>query len=282
MNYGNVQETFIRWMENERKSRLTVRQYSFFTSIFLSFVDKELADITEEDIERFKEYLVKERNYSKSSQYLCIKAIRLLYRSMRLQPPFNLVSPTRPKSVPRYLTDKEAARMLEAARRNTKSLAIISVLAYTGIRVSELCSLNIEDIDLDEHIITVKHGKGDKDRIVIMDQECAEAIGKYLASRVLVRAATNALFLSRKTSRFDTSSIQRLVKRLAKEAGILKTVTPHTLRHTFATTLMRNGANLRFIQEILGHSNISTTQIYMHLDDAAMKEMYSRHKPVYR
>ncbi len=274
--------SFKRWMSNERKSQLTVRQYSFFASLFIDFIKKEINEINEEDIERFKQFLVVEKKYSKSSQYLCIKALRLLYKSCHIQPPYNLTSPKRPRSVPKYLTEHETSRLLSFASRNPKTLAIISTLAYTGLRVSELCSLNIEDVDLEEKVMRVRHGKGDKDRIVIMSDECADSIEKYMKSRVLVRTDSEALFLSRKTSRYDPTSIQRLVKKIAKESGVIKNVTPHVLRHTFATSIMRNGANLRFIQEILGHSSISTTQIYVHLDDGAMRQMYQKHKPVYR
>ncbi|MFG1460080.1 MAG: site-specific tyrosine recombinase/integron integrase [Thermoplasmataceae archaeon] len=274
--------SFKRWMSNERKSQLTVRQYSFFASLFIDFIKKEINEINEEDIERFKQFLVVEKKYSKSSQYLCIKALRLLYKSYHIQPPYNLTSPKRPRSVPKYLTEHETSRLLSFASRNPKTLAIISTLAYTGLRVSELCSLNIEDVDLEEKVMRVRHGKGDKDRIVIMSDECADSIEKYMKSRVLVRTDSEALFLSRKTSRYDPTSIQRLVKKIAKESGVIKNVTPHVLRHTFATSIMRNGANLRFIQEILGHSSISTTQIYVHLDDGAMRQMYQKHKPVYR
>ncbi|EQD27833.1 site-specific integrase/recombinase XerD related protein, partial [mine drainage metagenome] len=99
----------------------------------------------------------------------------------------------------------------------------------------------------------IKHGKGDKDRIVIISDECATALTTYLKSRNRINVEGDSLFISRKMSRYDPTSIQRLVKKLSAEAGIMKTVTPHILRHTFATSIMRNGANLKFIQEILGH-----------------------------
>ncbi|MCL4451981.1 MAG: tyrosine-type recombinase/integrase [Candidatus Thermoplasmatota archaeon] len=273
---------FSRWMENERKSHLTVRQYRFFANLFMEFHGKKLEEVTADDIENFKEYMVKERKYSKSSQYLCTKALRLLYRSFRINPPYNLTAPKRPRSVPKYLSEKETARLINAASKNSKNLAIVSVLAYTGIRVGELCRLNIEDVDLDERIMSIRHGKGDKDRIVIISEECSYALASYFKSRNRLNIDNDSLFISRKMCRYDPTSIQRLVKKLSIEAGISKNVTPHILRHTFATSVMRNGANLKFIQEILGHSTLATTQIYVHIDDGAMKSMYEKHKPTYR
>lgn len=268
-------------MENERKSRLTVRQYTFFLDLFLKFLNKSGAEATSEDVERFKSYLVQDRSYSKNSQYLCMKAIKLYYKSRRLQVPYNLTSPRRPRSVPKYLTDRETAKLLLQARNNPRTFAIISVLAYTGIRVGELCALNLEDLDIEENVIRVRHGKGDKDRMVIMTADCASSLREYLRIRGRHTVETGALFISRKMCRFDPSTIQRIVKLAAKSAGITKAVTPHILRHTFATSILRNGANIRFIQELLGHSSISTTQIYMHIDDGALKEMYEKHKPAY-
>jgi integrase/recombinase XerD len=273
---------FSRWMENERKSRLTVRQYCFFANLFMDFHKKKLEEVTSDDVENFKEYLVKERKYSKSSQYLCTKALRLLYKSFRITPPYNLTAPKRPRSVPKYLTEKETARLIRVASKNSKNHAIVSVLAYTGIRVGELCRLNLQDVDLDEKIMWIRHGKGDKDRIVILSDECAGTLTLYLKSRNRLNIDNDSIFISRKMSRYDPTSIQRLVKKLSVEAGISKTVTPHILRHTFATSIMRNGANLKFIQEILGHSTLATTQIYVHIDDSEMKSMYEKHKPTYR
>jgi|YelNatPaOPRAMG01_1025707.scaffolds.fasta_scaffold03449_14 integrase/recombinase XerD len=273
---------FSRWMENERKSHLTVRQYCFFANLFMEFHKKNLVDVTPNDVENFKEYMVKERKYSKSSQYLCTKALRLLYKSFRIAPPYNLTAPKRPRSVPKYLTEKETARLIRASSKSPKNLAIVSVLAYTGIRVGELCRLNLQDVDLDEKVMWIRHGKGDKDRIVILSDECAVALASYFKSRNRLNIDNDSLFISRKMSRYDPTSIQRLVKKLSVEAGISKTVTPHILRHTFATSIMRNGANLKFIQEILGHSTLATTQIYVHIDDGEMKSMYEKHKPTYR
>ncbi len=277
----NEIKAFERWMINQRKSHLTVRQYSFFLDLFLEYIGKPVNEITPDDIELFKGYLVDKRKYSKNSQYLCMKALKLFYRSQRLQIPYNLTSPRRPQSVPKYLTEKEMARLLAETRSNTRNFAIISVLAYTGIRVGELCRLNLEDVDIDEDVVRVRHGKGDKDRIVIMTEECAASVRDYLRIRPVNSLENDALFISRKMSRIDPSTVQRMVKTVAVRAGITKTVTPHVLRHTFATSILRNGASIRFIQELLGHSSVATTQIYTHIDDNAMRELYEKHKPAY-
>ena len=151
------------------------------------------------------------------------------------------------------------------------------MLAYTGLRVSELCTLNMDDVDMHERVVSVKSGKGDKDRIAILDDSTVAALRGYLASR----AKLNGPLFVTKRGRISPISVQRIVKKHAKSAGIQKKVTPHVLRHTFATSLLRRGADIRIIQKLLGHSSIATTQIYTHVDDAMLKSVYEKAKPDY-
>ncbi len=274
-------DQFASYMIGERKSRYTIKEYTFLARIFKSFVGKPLKDVTAMDVERFKRYLATTKKYSKSSQYLGIKAIKLFYKSRNINPPVNLTPPKRNIHMPSYLNEEDAKKLIEKSRENSRTSAIISVLAYTGMRVGELCGLKIEDVDSSEGIITIHAGKGDKDRIVVMPDECREAIEEYLKTRLLKDTDNDFLFVSRKGSKLDTSTVERIVKALAREAGIAKKVTPHVLRHTFATAVLRNGGDIRFIQQILGHSSVATTQIYTHLDDSALHEMYKKHRPRY-
>ncbi len=268
-------------MTAERKSAYTVKQYSFFASLFLKECGKPLRDIGDSEIEDFKEFLAITKHYAKSTQYTCIKAVQLFYRSNGLSPPIELTTPKRGRKVPVYLTEDETRRLLETASPNPRNLAIVSVLAYTGIRLSELCSLNTGDLDLQEGTLFVRSGKGDKDRLVMMSDSCADSLKAYLRDRGKGKASSNALFLSRVNRRIDPTTVQRLVRRISSEAGIEKHVTPHVLRHTFATTILRNGGDIRFIQKLLGHSSVATTEIYTHIDDGTMKKMYSKFKPSY-
>jgi integrase/recombinase XerD len=168
--------------------------------------------------------------------------------------------------------------LLESSKSNIRDYAIIMVLAYSGIRVSELCSLRIEDVDFSENVIHVKSGKGDKDRMVVVDSRVMEVLKEYLRNE---KRNEGYVFMSRKRTRITPTHVERIVRYYAGKAGINKKVTPHVIRHTFATALLRNGADIRFIQQILGHSSVATTQIYTHVNDEVLKEVYERTKPHY-
>lgn len=272
-------DKFHSYLVGERKSGNTVRQYTYMARKFLEFLGRPPASVSEADVERYKQHMVSVMNYSKASQHLAINSVKLLLKSNGVKPPLNLTTPRRSRKMPVYLSQREASTLLDMARKDIRKFAIVNTLIYTGMRVGELCSLDIDDVDLDERVIGIRSGKGDKGRIVIIPDECADAIDEYLLHRSRLTPPTQALFVSNKRTRFETSSIERIIRKLASESGIKKKVTPHVLRHTFATTIMRNGGDIRFIQEILGHSSVATTQIYTHIDENTLKEMYSRHRP---
>lgn len=279
MEENQALDAFESYMLAERKSAYTIKEYLFLVKHFLGFVGKDLKLVDASDIERFKKYLATEKNYSKSSQYLAIKAIRLLYRSRSLQPPPNLTPPKRSRKMPVYLNETEARHLIESAADSPRDLVMVSLLLYTGIRVGELCKLDVDDIDVDSGVVRIMAGKGDKDRIVIMSREMSILLESYISSRLMMASENKALFLSRRKRRFDTSSVERIVRKVASKANLSKKVTPHVLRHTFATSVLRNGGDIRFIQQILGHSSLATTQIYTHLDENVLKEMYDKFGP---
>lgn len=274
-------EKFSSFMLGERKSPHTIKEYRFLVSLFLKFAEKPLDECSPSDIEDYKNFLASRRNYSKTSQYLAIKALRHFYKFKDLPPPVNLTVPKRPRKMPNYLSEKEASRLLEFAAGDTRTNLIVSLLAHTGMRVGELCNLKVDDVDLEEGVIGIYSGKGDRDRIVIIPDECREAVRKYLSVRFAIDSRSKALIVSRRGTKLDTSTVQRIVRNLARDAGIRKKVTPHVLRHTFATAILRNGGDIRFIQQLLGHASVATTQIYTHVDDNTLKEMYQKHRPKY-
>jgi len=162
--------------------------------------------------------------------------------------------------------------------KELRDKAILELLFSTGLRVSELCALNA-DIDLKKDEMSVR-GKGDKNRVVFLSDSAKEAIKKYLSAR---KDMGEALFVSvgknttdKESKRLTPRSIERIVKHYAITAGITKKVTPHIIRHSFATDLLQNGADLRSVQMMLGHSNISTTQIYTHLTDRHLREIHKK------
>lgn len=274
-------DKFSSYMLGERKSPHTIKEYRFLVSIFFRFSGKPIEKCLPADIEAYKNFLASEKNYSKTSQYLAIKALRHFYKFKGVTPPVNLTVPKRPKKMPNYLSEKETTKLLGTAGKDLRTNLIVSLLAHTGIRVGELCSLKIDDVDLDEGVIGIYSGKGDRDRIVIIPDGLRELIREYLPKRYNIPSMSRALLVSRKGTQLDTSTVQRIVRNLAKDAGLIKRVTPHVLRHTFATAVLRNGGDIRFIQQLLGHASVATTQIYTHVDDNTLREMYQKHKPRY-
>ncbi|WP_393971454.1 tyrosine-type recombinase/integrase [Oxyplasma meridianum] len=279
MDKMEIVEKFTFYMRGERKSLYTIKEYRSMATMFLNFTKKKLKDTGPEDIENFKHYLATERKFSKNSQYIAIHALKLLFRSNGITPPINLMPPKRSLKMPNYLSEKEAGSLIETSKKDLTTNLIVSLLLYTGLRVGELCRINIENIDTEEGIITVKGGKGDRDRIVIIPEICKNLAHEYLMKRFKRTTGDNAFLISQKNTRFHPSTIERIVKRVSKEAGIQKKVTPHVLRHTFATTVLRMGGDIRFIQQILGHASVATTQIYTHVDENTLKEMYNKFGP---
>ncbi len=280
LDTGKEVQSYERFLVSERKSRHTVKQYKSMLKCFFQYVNKDLRDINNTDIENFKNYLVVDKKYSKASQYLSMKVLKSYYSFKNTPIPVNLSPPRRSQKMPVYLNDHDAHRLLGYSN-DVKIRAIISTFLYTGIRVSELTNILINDVDLQENIIYVNSGKGDKDRIVVIPDSCKNDLNEYLKIRLNINTPSKNFFVSNKKTKFDTSTIERIIKRTAKEAGVQRKVTPHVLRHTFASSVLRNGGDIRFIQQILGHSSIATTQIYTHIDDNVLKEMYNMHKPKY-
>lgn len=177
----------------------------------------------------------------------------------------------KPRKLPVFLNSPELRLALEAvdrlsprgvvggAERNT---AIVVMLAYSGLRVAELVALDRDDVDVEAGTIHVRHGKGDRERYVPLHALAGKALTRYLTRRF---DEDEALFVSRKHARLSTSQVRRIVESVAGEAGIHKRVTPHKLRHTFATLLLDKGLDVRVIQELLGHASITSTMIYTHV-----------------
>jgi integrase/recombinase XerD len=165
--------------------------------------------------------------------------------------------------------------------RNLRERLVVKLLVYTGIRVSELCSIRIQDIDLNNKTLKIRNGKGDKDRLVVFSEKVVPDLKLYLMDVRDKKPKSDFLFPTSKSKRISPVTIERLVRVIVKRSGITKKVTPHTFRHTFVTSLLRNGADLRIIQILLGHSSISTTQIYTHVDDRALKMGYEKFAPNY-
>ncbi len=177
------------------------------------------------------------------------------------------------KKLPKYLQAEEVRKLLNSPdRQKTRDRLILRILYRCGLRVSELTNLKIEDINFDEGIITIRSGKGDKDRIVPIDANTLDLIDFYKAG-----AEKGYLILSERGGSLSTRQVERIVKKYAKKAGLKKNVYPHMLRHSFAVHCLKEGMNLRTVQKMLGHSSLTTTQIYLDLTGEDIKKDYENH-----
>ena len=284
-----LMKRYLDYLEIEKnRSPKTRINYGRYLNRFLKFSGiKNISDITEENIRQFRINLASSKPEIKKitqSYYIIVLRNFLKYLMKR---DYKVVSPEKielPKIQQRQIEIMDTAdleRLLNTPKgsdmRALRDKAILETLFSTGLRVSELCGLN-RYMNFERGELTVR-GKGDKLRVVFLTAESKKAIKNYLDKR---RDAEEALFISYTKSgnpkpigRITPRTIERLIKHYATAAGIPKKVTPHMLRHQFGTDLLMNGADLRSVQELLGHSNISTTQIYTHVTNKELKEVHS-------
>lgn len=228
---------------------------------------------------------------SPRSQARIIAGIRSFFRFLQMEqyleddPSILLETPKTGRKLPEVLTVDEINSMLDAidmsSAEATRNRAIIETLYGCGLRVSELINLEISKIFFDEQFLLVK-GKGNKERIVPMSEVAINEIRKYMddRSRLTIKPGEDhILFLNRRGHRLTRVMIFYIIRQLARMAGIKKTISPHTLRHSFATHLLEGGANLRAIQQMLGHESIATTEIYIHIDRSRLREEILRCHP---
>jgi integrase/recombinase XerD len=207
-------------------------------------------------------------------------------KAVNQDPSVLIETPRLERTLPKVLSLQEVEILLDSSKPDNhygiRDKAMLEVLYATGIRVSELIGLDIENVHLTMGFIRCI-GKGNKERIIPIGRIAADAIKRYLDEGrphfVTVKHRDNALFLNHQGKRLTRQGFWKILKKLTKEAGIEKDLTPHTLRHSFATHLLENGADLRAVQEMLGHADISTTQIYTHVTKTRLKDVYSKFFP---
>ena len=287
---------YINYLEAERNaSPYTVRNYTTDLLDFFQFLrDKEIDSLKEVDRHVFRDYLshLMEKGFVKASIARKLSAIRSFYRYLlrekiiSVSPVATTSSPKLDRRLPSFLTQEEINRLLEAPDLSTpqglRDRALLELLYASGLRVSELVSLNLEQVNLDTNEVRV-WGKGSKERIVLMGQPAARALTAYLTQgrpELLGEKGGNALFLNRYGKRIIERRVQRILEKYTNIAGIGKRVYPHMLRHTFATHLLDGGADLRVVQELLGHASLSSTQIYTHVSKSQAKKVYLSAHPM--
>lgn len=248
------------------------------------------------DRSRIQDFILdlKQRGYTETSVARKVAAVRSFFAFLATEgtvpsnPTEGLSSPRVGKSLPKAMTPNEVDELLEQpSRRSTpeakRDRAMLEILYATGMRVTELVSLDVENVNLDPRSPYVRcMGKGAKERTIPIHDQALEALAEYLeeARPALVRNKNeSALFLNRRGERLTRQGFWLILKGYAKSANLSADITPHTLRHSFATHMLRGGMPLRNVQEMLGHANISTTQVYTHLDNEHMREVYERAHP---
>jgi len=293
---------YINYLEVEKNaSPYTVRNYTTdllgskkIKGFFAFLKEKGLSSLDEVDRSVMRDYLayLVEQGVVKASIARRLSAIRSFCRYLLREemisssPVADTSSPKLDKRLPSFLTIEEMERLLQAADLSDpvgqRDRAIMELLYAAGLRVSELVNLDVGQVDLDTSEIRV-WGKGGKERMVLMGKPAAEALSAYLSQgrvELLDKKKSGALFVNRYGKRLTERSVQRTLQKYADLAGIEKRIHPHLLRHTFATHLLDGGADLRVVQELLGHANLSSTQIYTHISKSQARKVYLSAHPL--
>ena len=280
-------EDYILEMDIQGYSSNTLKTYKSILDNFYKFIlsDRKIKDEKGmlRAFKRYLQYLKREKEVSPNYIYLVTVVLKKFFEFAEIHIYEEIKAPKRTKSLPKSLNEQEVYDLIHAKdneydpeKTNPQNITrlrnklILPLLYSTGLRVSELTKLKVTTIDENERTIRVR-GKGDKDRIVIFDEDTLDLIHEYLDKRGV---ENEYLFVNQRNTSLSSRYIQLMIKEYAKDAGITRRVTPHILRHSFATHLLKNGVDIRAIQQLLGHSNLSTTQIYTSVDMHTLKNVY--------
>lgn len=287
---GRLLQGYISYLTAERHaSSYTVRNYTHDLRHFLDFLNQENV-ISLRDVDRFllRRYIASllEQGFDKASIAGKLSALRSFYRYLMQEniissnPLLTVSSPKLERRLPSFLSADEVKLFLDRVDTSTplgqRDKAMLELLYAAGLRVSEMVALDVGSVNLETREIRV-WGKGSKERVALMGEPAAAALNRYLGDgrrQLLGDSRTEALFINRYGRRLSERAVQTAIRRYAIEAGLDKKVHPHMLRHSFATHLLDGGADLRVVQELLGHVNLSTTQIYTHVTQAQARKVY--------
>ena len=287
MDNDKLIEDYKTYLSMERNySNNTVKAYLNDIMNFTIFIKKNLLLITPQDI---REYLKHISSLSPRTISHNLSSLKSFYNYLEMinltnsNPTNEINRPKLESKMPTYLTLDEVSKLLDIKvenEYNARDKAILELLYSSGIRISELTSMEISNIDLDECLIRIM-GKGSKERIIPLGDYAINALNDYLNNYrdKLNKLNSTYVFLNNRGGQLSRQFIFKTIKNYAIKKGISKNISPHTLRHTFATHLLKNGADLRIIQELLGHENLSTTQIYTHLSNDKLKSDYEEYYP---
>jgi integrase/recombinase XerD len=267
-------ETLIQRLKLKRYSQHTIKSYEHhLQNFFRYFAGRDVRQISDEEINRYIAGLIETKNISASYQNQIINALKLYYYEMLDVSDRDWTRVPRPhegRKLPLVLSESEVKRILDAVT-NVKHKMILSLIYSAGLRVSEAVNLRVKDIDSQRMMLTVRAGKGNKDRQTMLSKRALEMLREYYKSY----HPCDWLFEGVYGERYSVRSVQIIFHRARRRAGITKDATVHTLRHSFATHLLENGTDLRYIQELLGHRNSKTTEIYTHVSRLQISKITS-------
>lgn len=282
------------WLE-DGLSRNTLESYRRDLSKFAAWLEKQrqvaILETTHADIQGFLAHLVGQQRAKATSTSRALSSLKRLFRYLLRQnkvsadPTLQIAAPKLPRRLPKSLTEQDVECLLNApdvqAPLGLRDRAMLEVLYATGLRVSELVGLTVAQVSLDMGVVRVM-GKGSKERLVPLGEEALDWLRRYLeqARPVLLSGKlSDALFVTQRGDGMTRQMFWYLIKKHAVQGGVLKPLSPHTLRHAFATHLLNHGADLRVVQLLLGHADISTTQIYTHVARERLKQLHAQHHP---
>ena len=288
-------QDYLTMLRVERNlSPRTLEAYQRDLKHYLSFiVDKDIISLSNISQMHIREYIrsLNEKGLAASSIARIFSSIRSYHKFLSAEnfvnenPTLILTSPKAPKKLPHVLMEEEISAIINAVVETfqyaKRDKAIIEMLYSCGLRVSELCALSLNNLYLNDDMIRIM-GKGSKERLLPVGGRAKNFLNDYLIHcrpEIQKDKGSSSVFLSRNGNPLTRAMINNILRKWSQVAGISKSVSPHTLRHSFATHLLEGGADLRFVQALLGHSDISTTQIYTHLDKHHLKEVYQTHHP---
>ena len=289
---------FLRYLKVERNcSDLTIKSYREDLELLFEYLTEERdkppkpSELTPLDLRKYVSAL-HEAGYAKSSVSRRLASLRSFFRFAQREglcdsnPAKPLRNPRRDRKLPHFLTTREIGKLLNAPARSDdlglRDRAMLETLYSAGLRVSELVGININDLDLDDGLVRVR-GKGKRERLAPLGSFAVRAIKRWLKKRrpakSLSKDEAGAVFLNKFGKRITTRSVARMLEKYLKVTGLDLRTSPHTLRHSFATHLLDGGADIRSVQELLGHKSLVTTQIYTHISTAGLKKAYEKAHP---
>ncbi len=257
-------------MDSRGFSEKTKKSYLFFVRDFLAFIKKKPSEVAEDDVKKYVSHLITRKKYTNITANLAISSLKFFFSGVVKKNVCNNISrPKREIHLPTVLSKDEIKKIINSAN-NIRHKLILKCIYGMGLRVSEIVNLKASDIDFDREVVKITLAKGNKDRYVMLPKELKSDLKNYIE----LEKPQKYLFSGRK-NKYTIKSVQKIFEYASKKAGIKKDASCHTLRHSFATHLLEQGTDIRYIQALLGHSRLQTTQVYTHVASSKIKNIRS-------